>query len=255
VTYLRFVAIMSRISPIIIPDWPAPDNIRAFSTTRESGFSQDPFDSLNLGDHVGDDVTRVAQNREKLIYTIQAPESPRWLKQVHGHHIVDSCDWKLNIEADAIFSQQNNHVCTIMTADCLPILLCNQHGDAVAAIHAGWRSLALGIIEKTVRKFHCEPDTIFAWLGPAIGSSQFEVGQDVYDAFCRHSPQANNAFKATNNSHYLADIYQLARQKLAAQGVSSIYGGDFCTFSDEQQFFSYRRDGKTGRMATLIWIE
>ena len=246
---------MSRISPFISPDWPAPDNIRAFSTTRHGGFSQAPFDSLNFGDHVGDDIALVSQNRAQLRQIIQAPEEPLWLKQAHSDHVVNSLDWQLNIEADAIFSQHRNHVCTIMTADCLPILLCNQQGDTVAAIHAGWRSLAAGIIEKTLRRFQCDSSSIMAWLGPAIGPSQFEVGQDVYDAFCRHSPSASQAFKATDNSHYLADIYQLARQRLESQAITAIYGGDFCTVSDEQRFFSYRRDGKTGRMATLIWIQ
>ncbi len=246
---------MSRISPFISPDWPAPDNIRAFSTIRQGGFSQTPFDSLNLGDHVGDDIDLVSQNRGHLKQLIKAPEEPRWLKQVHSDHVVDSLDWQLDIEADAIFSQHKNHVCTIMTADCLPILLCNQQGDTVAAIHAGWRSLAAGIIEKTIQRFSCNSDSIMAWLGPAIGPSQFEVGQDVYDAFCQHSPLANQAFKITNNTHYLADIYQLTRQRLDSQGITAIYGGDFCTVSDKQRFFSYRRDQQTGRMASLIWIE
>lgn len=246
---------MSRISPFIIPDWPAPDNIRAFSSTRDGGFSQAPFDNLNLGDHVGDDSHLVTKNRLKLSQLIQTPEEPRWLKQVHGIHVLDSGDWQLGSEADAIFSQHVNHVCTIMTADCLPILLCNQQGDTVAAIHAGWRSLAAGIIEKTLARFHCKAETVIAWLGPAIGPSQFEVGHDVYDTFCQHSPSARQAFKASDSSHYLADIYQLATQRLNSHGVNAIYGGDLCTVSDEQQFFSYRRDGKTGRMATLIWIQ
>lgn len=246
---------MLGINPLIIPDWPAPDNIRAFSTTRQGGFSQSPFDSFNLGDHVGDDIAIVTQNRQQLSQLAQTPEAPRWLKQVHGAHVISSRDWQCDIEADAIFSKHKDHICTIMTADCLPILLCNQQGDTVAAIHAGWRSLAAGIIEKTLHHFNGESDTILAWLGPAIGPSQFEVGQDVYDIFCQHSPHASNAFTATDNSHYLADIYQLARQRLNEQSVHAIYGGDFCTVNDTQRFFSYRRDGQTGRMATLIWIQ
>ena len=246
---------MLGINSFITLDWPAPDNIRAVSTTRQGGFSQTPFDSLNLGDHVGDDSSLVLKNREQLRTIIQAPEDPRWLNQVHGNQVIDSGDWQLDIKADAIFSQNSNHVCSIMTADCLPILLCNQQGSAVAAIHAGWRSLAGGIIEQTIQRFSCNSDSIMAWLGPAIGPSQFEVGQDVYDAFCQYSPSANHAFKATDDTHYLADIYLLARQRLLSEGVSAIYGGDCCTVSDNQRFFSYRRDQQSGRMATLIWIQ
>lgn len=246
---------MSRISPFIIPDWPAPDNICAVSSTRSGGVSQAPFDSFNLGDHVGDDAALVTQNRALLRQLAQAEAEPLWLNQMHGSHVINSQDWQSNSEADAIVSRDKNHVCTIMTADCLPILLCNQQGDTVAAIHAGWRSLAAGIIEKTIAKFTGKPHDIIAWLGPAIGADKFEVGVDVYNAFCQHSSQATQAFKATDGSHYLADIYQLARQQLVAQGVTAIYGGDFCTFSDGQRFFSYRRDGQTGRMATLIWMQ
>lgn len=240
---------------IIIPDWPAPANIRALSTTRQGGVSQSPFDSFNLGGHVSDERHSVDQNRAQLTIQAQLPEPPRWLNQVHGHHVINSQDWQLDIKADAIFSHQKEHVCTIMTADCLPILLCNQQGDTVAAIHAGWRSLAAGIIEQTIRFFQCDPHSIMAWLGPAIGPKQFEVGHDVYDIFCSHFPQAAQAFEATDGSHYLCDIYHLAKQRLIEHGVTAIYGGDLCTVSDKQRFFSYRRDGKTGRMASMIWIQ
>ncbi len=240
---------------IIIPDWPAPTNIRALSTTRQGGISQPPFDSFNVGDHVNDDSHCVALNRAQLTRQENLPEDPRWLKQVHGHLVINSQQWQLGTEADAIVSQQSNHVCTIMTADCLPILLCNQQGDTVAAIHAGWRSLASGIIEQTLRSFQCDSNTIMAWLGPAIGPEQFEVGPDVYDAFCSQSPESAQAFKAIDNTHYLANIYHLAKQRLVNQGVTAIYGGDFCTVSEKQRFFSYRRDGQSGRMATLIWIQ
>ena len=239
---------------LIYPDWPAPKHIKAVSTTRQSGFSTQPYSSFNLATHVGDEPDIVAKNRDYLSNIARLPESPRWLNQVHGTHICESENWQLNMDADAIISHHSNHVCAIMTADCLPLLLCNQQGDKVAAIHAGWRGLAAGIIEKTVAKLNCRPDEILVWLGPAIGPSQFEVGIDVYEAFSSHSENAYRAFEQTDVSHYLANIYLLATQRLNKLGISAIFGGKECTASDNQQFFSYRRDGITGRMASLIWI-
>ena len=241
-------------SELIIPNWLAPDNIKAISTTRHGGYSRPPYDNMNLGAHVGDDKLLVSQNRQQLIQLANLPESPRWLQQVHGTHIIDSADWQADIEADAIFSQHANHVCTVMTADCLPLLLCNQQGDTVAAIHVGWRGLAAGIIEKALKAFSGDASTIMAWLGPAIGPTQFEVGQEVYDTFVHETPNAAEAFIATDNHHYLADIYSLARQNLQKKGITNIFGGEFCTVTDNERFFSYRRDGITGRMASMIWI-
>lgn len=238
----------------IIPDWPAPDRIKALSTTRQGGFSLPPYDGFNLGTHVGDEPKTVIKNRDYLVDVAQLPESPRWLNQIHGTRVINSNDWQLDIDADAIFSQQNNHICTIMTADCLPLLLCNKQGDTVAAIHAGWRGLAAGIIEKTIAEFRCSPQDILVWLGPAIGPNQFEVGTDVYQNFTQHSAKASQAFQQTDAAHYLADIYLLARQRLTALGITAIFGGDLCTASDKQHFFSYRRDNITGRMASMIWI-
>tara|TARA_R110001606_G_scaffold399310_1_gene584783 strand:+ start:111364 stop:112107 length:744 start_codon:yes stop_codon:yes gene_type:complete len=239
---------------LISPDWPAPDSIKAVSTTRQGGFSLPPYNGFNLGTHVGDQPDTVIKNRNYLVDVAQLPESPRWLNQIHSTRVINSRDWQLNIDADAIVSQQNNHVCTIMTADCLPLLLCNKQGDIVAAIHAGWRGLAAGIIEKTIAEFRCAPQDILVWLGPAIGPNQFEVGTDVYQTFTQHSAQAMQAFQQTDATHYLADIYLLARQRLIALGISAIFGGDLCTASDNQRFFSYRRDDITGRMASMIWI-
>lgn len=242
------------IDRFIIPDWPAPQNVKAISTTRDGGVSRAPYEHLNLGTHVGDDLQLVLKNRQLLTALAKLPEPPRWLEQVHGINIIDSSDWQENIEADAIFSQHRNHVCTVMTADCLPLLLCNQQGDCVAAVHVGWRGLAAGIIEKSLTRFSCKPSDILAWLGPAIGPAQFEVGQDVYDAFTKNDINAKTAFVATDKRLYHADIYKLARQQLQKKGVLEIFGGDFCTVSDKQRFFSYRRDGITGRMASMIWI-
>lgn len=239
---------------LIYPDWPAPDNIKAVSSARIGGFSAPPYNSFNLGSHVGDDPETVNKNRHYLAELAQLPESPRWLQQQHGTQLINSRDWQADIQADAIFSHTVNHVCTIMTADCLPILLCNKQGDFIAAIHAGWRSLAAGIINKTIARFNCDPQDIIAWLGPAIGPTQFEVGLDVYATFIRHSSQASQAFQQTDATHYLADIYCLAKQYLTACDVTAIFGGNFCTVTDSERFFSYRRDGITGRMASLIWI-
>ena len=239
---------------LIIPDWPAPKNIKALSTTRHGGFSLSPYDQLNLGTHVGDDKLVVRKNRQHLTQLANLPESPRWLEQVHGTHIINSRDWQADIKADAVFSQHANHVCPVMTADCLPLLLCNQQGDTVAAIHVGWRGLAAGIIEKTLDLFSCNHADILAWLGPAIGPTQFEVGQEVYDECVSSGLDATNAFIKTDEQHYHADIYSLARQRLQGNNVDKIFGGDLCTVSDEERFFSYRRDGITGRMASMIWI-
>lgn len=241
-------------SSLIIPNWPAPDNIKAVSTTRRNGFSQAPYHQLNLGTHVGDSKQHVFQNRQQLIKLAKLPESPRWLNQIHSTTLINSSEWQENIDADAIFSRQQNHVCTVMTADCLPILLCNQQGDMVAAIHAGWRGLVSGIIEKTIQQFCCDNSEIIVWLGPAIGPTQFEVGQEVYNKFVTFDQNASHAFTTVDEQHFLADIYQLARQRLQQNGVHAIFGGDFCTVSDKDQFFSYRRDGITGRMASMIWI-
>ncbi len=246
--------ITSMSHSLIYPDWPAPDTVKAVSTTRQGGFSPSPFDGLNLSVHVGDAINSVTNNRISLIKDAQLPEPPRWLNQVHGTTISTANDWQLGDEADAIVSEHANQVCAIMTADCLPILLCNQQGNIVTAIHAGWRSLATGIIEKTLQHFHCPPQQIMAWFGPAIGPTQFEVGSDVCHAFCQHSIHAQQAFQQTDPHHYLANIYLLARQRLNALGIHAIFGGEFCTVSEPTRFFSYRRDGVTGRMASMIWI-
>jgi len=239
---------------MIYPDWPAPDNIKAISTTRQGGFSLAPYNSLNLGDHVGDSINSVNKNRESLLTQAALPESPRWLKQVHGTTVSLASNWQQGDEADAIITDRENQVCPIMTADCLPLLLCNQQGNMVAAIHAGWRGLAAGIIEKTLAQFNCPSQEIMAWLGPAIGPSQFEVGSDVFVEFTTQSTHAYHAFQQTDPDHYLADIYLLAKQRLNAFGVNDVFGGDYCTVSDPDNFFSYRRDSISGRMASMIWI-
>ncbi|WP_273149929.1 peptidoglycan editing factor PgeF [Methylophaga thiooxydans] len=239
---------------VLTPDWPAPLNVKAVSTTRQGGFSQAPFDSMNVGTHVGDDASVVKKNRDQLKQLIHLPNSPLWLEQVHGTDVIHTSSWKKSSQADAIYSDQPNHVCAIMTADCLPVLFTDRQGTQVAAAHAGWRGLLNGVLENTVSQFTGAREDILVWLGPAIGPTQFEVGQEVYAAFTAYSQDAKQAFKVSDQTHYLADIYLLAKQRLSALGITQIYGGDFCTVTEKQRFFSYRRDGITGRMVSLIWI-
>lgn len=251
---------MLETSHLIVPDWPAPIGVKAFFTTRTGGVSTKPFDSLNLGLHVGDDPAAVAENRGRV--RAHLPDEPVWLNQVHGvdvARIAADTRYRHLPPADASVTQVPRRVCSVMVADCLPVLFCGADGGNawVGAAHAGWRGLAAGVLERTVTAIPVEPSGLMAWLGPAIGPTAFEVGQDVLDAFVRHDASAQQAFTVRSDvaGKYFADIYLLARQRLNAAGVSQIYGGDFCTVSDASRFFSYRRDGKTGRMAGLIWID
>ncbi|WP_417542794.1 peptidoglycan editing factor PgeF [Methylophaga thalassica] len=238
----------------ITPEWTMPDHIQAYTTTRKDGISPSPYDSLNIANHVNDTPENVEKNRAALNSALKLPASPLWLQQTHSTQVINSQDWQEGIEADAIYSNQTNHVCAIMTADCLPLLLSNASGTEIAAVHAGWRGLADGIIEKTLAQFDAAAEHIYAWLGPAIGPEKFEVGLDVYEAFLSHDPMAEVAFQQSDDSHFLADIYQLARLRLRQHGVSQLFGGNYCTMTDASRFFSYRRDGETGRMVSLIWI-
>lgn len=240
----------------LTPEWPAPANVRAVCTTRQGGVSVAPFASLNLGDHVGDDPYAVARNRMIVGDVLRLPTEPLWLQQVHG---ADVCGMDVGTcypTGDASVALRKNQVCVVMTADCLPVLFCDKAGTRVAAAHAGWRGLQAGVLEQTLAKLDCPPADVLAWLGPAIGPQAFEVGAEVREAFMQHDPAAQAAFQPSANAgKWLADIYLLARQRLAAAGVSAISGGDLCTYTDAQRFFSYRRDGQTGRMACLIWMD
>ena len=237
----------------IIPDWPAPANVHAAVTTRRGGVSLPPYDSLNLGDHVGDDPVSVAENRIQLREALNLPEEPRWLSQIHGTDAVDAEVSSLGCEADASYTEKTGVVCAVLTADCLPVLLCDESGQHIAAVHAGWRGLLNGVIERAISEMQAQGE-ILAWLGPAIGPKAFEVGDEVREAFLAVDIEAGKAFAPSPDGRWLADIYLLARQRLQAVGVNGIYGGDFCTFTDAERFYSYRRDGKTGRMASLIWL-
>ncbi|RMC98560.1 peptidoglycan editing factor PgeF [Aquitalea palustris] len=241
-------------SPLLQAGWPAPAAVRTLLTTRQGGVSQPPYDSFNLGTHVGDQPEAVAANREQL--RLLLPDEPAWLNQVHGTNVVDAAEiGETLLDADASFSRQPGKVCVVMTADCLPVLLCDDAGSVVAAAHAGWRGLCDGVLEAAVSATAVAPATLMAWLGPAIGPDAFEVGAEVRAAFIACDPAAAAAFTDIGEGKYLADIYQLARQRLAAAGVSRVYGGDYCTVIERERFFSYRRDGVTGRMASLIWLQ
>jgi len=239
------------IAPIV-PDWPAPASVRALVTTRTGGVSAGAYASLNLATHVGDDPAAVAENRRRL--RAHLPAEPLWLTQVHGVTVVRADDAVEGAEADAAFTRRAGAVCAVLTADCLPVLLCNDVGTVVAAAHAGWRGLAGGVIEAAVRAMNEPPPRLLAWLGPAIGPQAFEVGAEVRAAFLAHSPDAAAVFTAKENGKWLADLYRLAEQRLNALGVERVFGGGFCTFNETERFYSYRREGNTGRMASLIWL-
>jgi hypothetical protein len=254
----------------IIPDWPAPANVRALQTTRDGGVSVGTYATFNLGDHVGDDPVDVARNRALLRAAL--PSDPVWLKQVHGNFVADA-DRTVGVpDADASVARKACVICAVMTADCLPLLLCDEAGTVVAAAHAGWRGLAGGVVDATVKAMNVAPERLLVWLGPAIGPAVFEVGEEVRQAFMAHDPEAAKAFvpatafhaqnsqlltphsSPLTNNKWLADIYLLARQRLALLGVKRVYGGGLCTYADAERFYSYRRDQATGRMASLIWL-
>ncbi len=237
----------------IIPDWPAPPNVKALQTTRLGGISLAPYDSLNLGSHVGDVPLAVAHNR--MLLAPLFPSEPVWLEQVHGVNVVDAAQADCRPRADACISSRAGAVCVVMTADCLPLLLCDTAGTAIGAVHAGWRGLCEGVIERTVRAMQVPPTSLMAWLGPAISQAEFEVGDEVRAAFIAQQATASTAFKPGAPGKWQADIYLLARQRLNTLGISRIYGGNLCTYADHTRFYSYRRDGTCGRMGTFIWKE
>lgn len=236
----------------LVPDWPAPKNVRAGTSLRGRGKSSGAYASLNLATHVGDDEQRVLQNRQLL----GLPYEPVWLEQVHSKTVINVAEYQGQTpKADASFSILKHQPCVVMTADCLPLLVTDRQASCVAAIHAGWRGLVDGIIETTLQALPVKQSELMVWLGPAIGPQAYEVGSDVRDAFIEHDVEADTAFRQTDESHWLMDIYQLARQRLNNLGVEQIYGGDFCTYTDDERFYSFRRDNVTGRMASIIWLE
>jgi hypothetical protein len=239
----------------LYPDWPVPGNVRALVTTRAGGVSCGAYASLNLGAHVGDDPVAVAENRRRLVDAANLPAEPVWLSQVHGLGVARlTKESASGIEADAALTDTPGVVCAVLTADCLPVLFCNRAGTRVAVAHAGWRGLAGGVLEASVDALETPPEDLHVWLGPAIGPTAFEVGDEVREAFVAQHATADSAFVPSPAGRWLADLYTLARLRLAACGVRSIHGGGECTFTDTQRFYSYRRDGDTGRLASLIWL-
>lgn len=238
--------------PLILPDWPAPARVRACVTTRLGGVSAPPYDSFNPASHVGDDAQAVAANRALLQALL--PAAPRWLDQVHGCDVLDA-DRQPGGVADAAVACLPGRVCAVLTADCLPVLFCSTRGTVVAAAHAGWRGLAGGVLARTVERMGCPAGDILAWLGPAIGPAAFEVGPEVRAAFVERLPGADDAFRPGHGDRLFADIYHLARLELALAGVQAVFGGGLCTVGQPGLFHSYRRDGRSGRMASLIWLE
>lgn len=232
-------------------DWPAPEWVRTCVTTRQDGCSQGVFKGFNLGTHVGDDPNNVLANRAELGRMLGCRLA--WLEQTHSTDVIDAAPGLVE-EADASWTQESDVACVIMTADCLPVLFCDRAGTRVAAAHAGWRGLATGILENTINALGVPPEELLVWLGPAIGPDTFEVGPEVREIFS--SAAAAECFRPSERAgHYLADIYQLARLRLNGAGVTAIYGGGLCTVSDPIRFFSYRRDGQTGRFASMVWLD
>ncbi len=249
---------------MLLPKWPAPENIKSAVTLRNlnGGVSQSPYHSFNTGLHVSDDPCAVKENRQQLAKLLTLPSEPVWLNQVHGIEVLDLSKHQpeeVPPQADASFTRERGAICVIQTADCLPVLFCNEAGTQVAAAHAGWRGLAAGVLENTLAKFD-DSSPVMAWLGPAISQVAFEVGPEVKEAFLENSDVAPEAVEAAfipseeGEGKLKANLYALARQRLQAAGVTQVYGAGFCTFLDQKRFYSYRRDGVTGRIATLIWI-
>jgi polyphenol oxidase len=235
------------------PDWPAPPGVQVLSTFRSGGASQGVYESLNLGDHVGDDSPSVAANRRQLAATEGLPAEPRWLAQVHGIRVADLDAAGPLLPADAAIARRPGKIAAILTADCLPIVLASESGDVVAAAHAGWRGLSAGIIEATVETLAVPGERLLAWLGPAIGPQHFEVGEEVRQALIGGHREHADAFRMNSRGRFMADLALLARQRLANLGIGRVYGGEECTYSRGDRYFSHRRDGVTGRQATLIW--
>jgi YfiH family protein len=236
----------------IVPDWPAPANVKALITTRAGGISEGAFASLNLGLRTGDDPQAVAANRDRLSSLL--PQRPRWLRQVHGASVVEADALEGRPEADAGIARRPGTVCAVLVADCIPVLLADRAGTTVALAHAGWRGLAGGVIENTTRRMAVDPRDLIAYLGPGIGPSAFEVGADVRDAFLGRDAGAAAAFTPHAAGKWLADLFLLARQRLRRAGIGEVHGGTLCTYSDARRFFSYRRSRTTGRMAAVIWL-
>jgi YfiH family protein len=237
----------------ITPNWPVPKNIQCVTTTRSGGCSPQKYYSLNLGGHIKDDPKHVEENRNLIKKDLQLPSDPMWLDQVHGSSVLSLDENPSNNTADAAYTNKAGVVCAVLTADCLPVTFCDRAGVHIAIAHAGWRGLVNGVLENTLQSIPVANEKIMCWLGPAIGPKKFEVGEEVVEQFVTIDEMHKNAFFEQINKKYLADIYQLARNVLTKHNVQDVYSNDHCTFRERKKFYSYRRDGETGRMATLIW--
>ncbi len=238
---------------LITPDWPAPPTVRAVFTTRSGGVSAPPYDSLNLGAGIGDSSQAVTENRRRLHEALQLPAEPVWLEQVHGTRVVNLDQDEGNLRADAVVARSEGAVCAIRVADCMPVLFASRDGAVIGAAHAGWRGLSGGVLESTVAAMGVAPSTLMAWMGPAISARCFEVGEDVWNAFVNRDPSAATAFVPNPRGRWQCDLYALARDRLARLGIEQVFGGGWCTFTQQDRFFSFRRDGPCGRMAALVW--
>jgi len=243
---------------VLTPEWPVPEGVRAAFTLRSGGVSAPPFESLNLGAHVGDEAAAVAENRRRMCTQLCLPTEPAWIEQVHGTGVLDLDRSPQapapGAAADAVIARRAGRVCAVQVADCLPVLFAACEGSVVGAAHAGWRGLAAGVLEATVAALGVEPGRLLAWLGPAIGREHFEVGDEVRTAFVGRDSRAALAFAGNRRGRWQCDLVALARQRLAALGVTAVFGGTWCTYADAARFFSYRRDGRCGRMAALVWL-
>ena len=244
------------MSDCVRPDWPCSPRVQAFTTTRDGpGISAPPFARFNLGARCGDDPTAVQHNRAALQQQYHLPGAPLWLHQVHGIDVaMDDGSRGSEPLADAAVSVLTGSVLAVLTADCLPVLFCNREGTEIAAAHAGWRGLADGMLESTVQAMTSAPESLMAWIGPAAGAAQYEIGEEVRQAFLAKNPRADSAFAPTRPGHYRVDLPAIARQRLAGVGVHAVFGGEFCTLSDTR-FYSHRREQRTGRMASVIWMQ
>lgn len=239
---------------IIKPDWPAPTSVHACTTLRMGGYSEAPFNALNMSVNAGDNLENVLSNRFLVMEALSLPSEPTWLKQVHDNRVICLDGFNDSNEADGSFAKTPNKVCVVLTADCLPVLITNRSGSFVCALHAGWRGLARGIIAQAIKALKRGDDELLVWLGPAIGPKAFEVGPEVRDEFLQLDPDLNSAFTQSVGDRWLADIYAIARTQLTKLGIDQIYSGNYCTYSDPKRFYSYRRDKIKAAMASMIWM-
>lgn len=248
---------MNKTEPLscISADWPAPDGVRALTTTRLGGFSQGSYRSFNLAMHVGDDRHNVTRNRDRLIAALRLPSSPLWLEQVHGEQLINAANWQPGITADACYTKDSGLVCTVLTADCLPLLLCHGKASCVAAVHLGWRGICSPLLDRTIAAMGDEPEQLLAWIGPHIHAGNYEVGNDVREACLELSADSALAFTRRSENRWLASLSTLVESRLKKLGVTRLYASDRCVYDDIDHFYSYRREKVSGRMASLIWME